>query len=235
MATKRKPRKSSVAGDVVREIHAKVKKQDDASGDPGPMVRRFEMALQMRFRGPEEDVKRKLAVHLAQIQHFNPPALPWIDLGCGRGEWLDIASAAGADVTGVDRNEFAIEQCVNRNLPVIQRDALDHLRGLADDSTAVLTAFHFFENCEFSYILALMRESARVLAPGGVFVLETPNPENQRVASYQFWLDPTHLRPLPQELMEFTFEHFGLRVAHLEGLNPNDQHVPQDYTVVAVR
>jgi O-antigen chain-terminating methyltransferase len=224
--------RTPAASEVVLDIHQKLVQEDAANQDL--MVRRFEMALQNRFRGPEQDVRRKLSIHLAAISRFNPPALPWIDLGCGRGEWLDLVSGAGAHVTGIDRNQFAIELCRNRGLPVVESDAVQHLRTLGDGSCAVLTAFHVLENCEFPYILASLREAARVLAAGGLFVLETPNPENPRVAGVQFWLDPMHLRPLPRELMEFTCEHFGLRVAHGEGLNL-EQHGPADYTLVAIR
>jgi len=199
------------------------------------MVRRFELALQTRFRGPEHDVRRKLSVHLAQISRLNPPSLPWVDLGCGRGEWLDLAAEAGAAVTGVDRNQFIIDQCRNRGLPVVHADALEYLKQMGDTTCAVLTAFQLLENCEFGYILELLREAARVLSARGLFVLETPNPANGQVAAYQFWLDPMHRRPLPWELMEFTCEHFGLRVAHHEELNPDQHHAHQDYTLVAVR
>lgn len=222
------------AGEVVREIHNRLAKRD-ANGESLVMVRRFELAMQNRFRGPEEDVRSRLSVHLAEIQRLNPPQKPWIDLGCGRGEWIEIASRAGANVMGVDRNEFAIEQCLNRNLHVVYSDALDYLRDLPDGSCAVLTAFHLIENCEFNYTLRLLREAVRVLASSGVFALETPNPGNHQVMSYQFWLDPMHLRPLPQELMEFTFEHLGLQVVRSSGLNPHSQYGPQDYSLVAVR
>jgi O-antigen chain-terminating methyltransferase len=234
MATKRKTRaKSSTAGQVVQEIHQQLVREDAAQLEP--MLRRFELASQNRFRGSEDVVRRKLSDHLTQIVRFSPPRLSWVDLGCGRGEWLDVISAAGISIIGVDRNNFMIELCRNRGLPVVDSDALDYVRQLNDGSCAVVTAFHLLENCEFSYVLALLREAARVLSSGGLFVIETPNPENHRVAQYSFWLDPMHRRLLPRELMEFTCEHFGLRVAHSEGLNEDQEHGPQDYTIIAIR
>ena len=234
MATKRTRRKIPAAGEVVREIHTQLMEKE-AAGDFDSMLPRFELALQARFRGAEEDVRRKLQVHVPRIRRLNPPPLTWVDLGCGRGEWLDIASGTGADIIGVDRNEFMIERCLNRNLSVVRSDALAYLQQRGDSSCAVLTAFHLLENCEFPYILGLMREAARVLSSGGVFVMETPNAANQKVAGYQFWLDPMHLRPMPRELMEFAIEYFGLRVEHFEGLNPHQQHGSEDYTILAVR
>ena len=235
MAAKGKRRmKAPAAAAVVRELQKELKDQDAAAGTSA-MVQRFELAMQNRFRGSEDDVRRKLLVHLATIQRLGPPQLPWIDLGCGRGEWIAIAAEAGAQITGIDRNQFAVEQCFARHLPVVHGDALGYLQSLADGTCAVVTAFHVLENWEFARTLETLREAARVLAPGGVFVLETPNPANPRVSGYQFWLDPLHLRLLPWELIAFTLEHFGLRVAHLEEINPDHQYGPEDYSIAAAR
>src|SRR5215472_139559 len=113
MATKGKTRaKSSTAGQVVQEIHQQLVREDAAQLEP--MLRRFELASQHRFRGPEDVVRGKLSDHLTKIVRFSPPRLSWVDLGCGRGEWLDVISAAGISIIGVDRNNFMIELCRNR-------------------------------------------------------------------------------------------------------------------------
>jgi SAM-dependent methyltransferase len=188
----------------------------------GPLLDRFHFELQDRFRGSEAETSRKLGFYLRRIQEIIPQAPPgdWLDLGCGRGEWLALASGAGYPILGIDSNAIAVSYCQARELNAMKHDSLSYLRSLPNESLAVVTAFHFVEHCPLDYLVALVQETARTLRPGGILILETPNPANLMVGSNTFWLDPTHQRPLPAALLELIIEHFGLTGVERFPMNP---------------
>ncbi len=186
----------------------------------------FQFALQDRFRGPEAETARKLGIYVEQIKALLPtlPRSRWLDLGCGRGEWLEAASQLGYEILGVDSNPASVRCCREKQLNVEERDAYAYLRSLSDASLAVVTAFHVVEHWPIQDLLSLVQEVVRVLQPGGIFIVETPNPGNLLMASANFWNDPTHIRPIPLKLLEFIYEYFGLTVVKRLELNP----LPQD-------
>jgi SAM-dependent methyltransferase len=188
----------------------------------GPLLDRFHFELQDRFRGSEPETSRKLGFYLRRIQEIAPPAPSgdWVDLGCGRGEWLAMVSEAGYPILGVDSNAIAVSYCQARELNAVQHDSLSYLRSLPNESLAVVTAFHFVEHCPLHYLVAVVQESVRTLRPGGILLVETPDPANLVVGSHTFWLDPTHQRPLPAALMELIFEHFGVTSVERFPMNP---------------
>jgi O-antigen chain-terminating methyltransferase len=92
----------------------------------------------------------------------------------------------------------------------------------------VVSAFHVLEHCPFEYCLNLVYQVARTLKPGGVLLIETPHAGNLLMATEQFWMDPTHNRPIPLPLMEFLFEYCGIGVVHRFEVNPRaeSEHLP---------
>jgi O-antigen chain-terminating methyltransferase len=132
-----------------------------------------------------------------------------LDLGCGRGEWLEVLGDSGFDAIGVDLNEGMLAACQERGLKGQLGDALSTLKELPSESLALVSAFHLVEHLPFEAVQILVQEALRVLVPGGLLVLETPNSENLTVGTSSFYLDPSHLRPLPAALLEFVAEHAG--------------------------
>ena len=84
-----------------------------------------------------------------------------------------------------------------------------YLSALPDESQAVVSAFHVVEHITFDQLGTLVAEALRVLKPGGLLIMETPNPENIVVATRNFYLDPTHQRPIPSMLLAFVAEYAG--------------------------
>jgi SAM-dependent methyltransferase len=115
----------------------------------------------------------------------------------------------GFQAKGVDLDEGMLLACQELNLDVCQADALDYLRGLAADSLSAVSAFHVVEHISFEALRQLIDEAFRVLQPGGLLILETPNSENLAVGTSDFYLDPTHQRPLPAKLLSFVVEYVG--------------------------
>jgi SAM-dependent methyltransferase len=172
----------------------------------------FYRAFEERHRGSRELIESRLEVYLPFVEPLKtlseaPPEI--LDLGCGRGGWLELLEYIGFQVKGVDFDEGMLLACRELNLDVCQADALDYLRGLAKDSLSAVSAFHVVEHISFETLRQLVDEAYRVLKPGGLLILETPNSENVVVGTSEFYLDPTHQRPLPAKLLSFVIEYAG--------------------------
>ena len=173
----------------------------------------FYRAFEERYRGSRELIMSRLV----QYEPFVKPLLTIypdaeaLDLGCGRGEWLQLVSEWGFRAVGVDQDLGMLQACEERHLPAKQEDILAHLQSCADESVAVVTAFHVAEHLPFPRLQELVAHALRVLRPGGLLILETPNPENLMVGACNFYLDPTHQRPIPPLLLDFLVEYSGFR------------------------
>ncbi len=171
----------------------------------------FYRAFEERHRGSRELIKARQRVYLPFISpllqlYENATA---IDLGCGRGEWLELLAESGFQAHGVDLDEGMLAACREAGLHVTAQDALSALRALPDASQAIVTGFHIAEHIAFSDLRLLIQQALRVLKPAGLLILETPNPENITVGTVNFYLDPTHQKPLPPQLLAFLPEYYG--------------------------
>ncbi len=184
------------------------------------------------FRGTREDIRERFEVYLPILKQANvgTPDMPVLDLGCGRGEWLELLSWNGMSGAGVDGNRVMVSLCQELKLSVVQRDLVTYLRSLQPESLGAVTAFHVVEHLPFPILIAMIDEVTRVLRPGGICIFETPNPANLRVGACTFYLDPTHRNPIPKELLSFLLEARGLcRIETLE-LHPCPEsfRLPED-------
>lgn len=212
------------------------------------------VAFEDVFRGSRDDIKSRLAPYLEQIKRagVGGPDKPILDIGCGRGEWLELLRERGLEAYGVDLNSMMIERSLAVGLKAQKSDALAHLRELPDKTLGGITAFHFIEHIPFEVFVNFLDEALRVLTPGGVVILETPNPETIRVGATTFYYDPTHRNPLPPVPTKFIVEHRGfidveiLRLhpvleEQLQALDENAEVLnrvlfgPQDYAIIARR
>lgn len=172
---------------------------------------RLYRAFEDRHRGSRELIKNRLRVYLPfvlplqEVYQENKA----FDFGCGRGEWLELMIELGFFARGVDLDEGMLQECVQRNLPAAHGDALAVLRSLETESQGVVSAFHVVEHLSYPDLQLLIKEALRVLKPGGLLILEMPNVENLRVGSSSFYLDPTHVRPIPVLLLSFLTEIIG--------------------------
>jgi SAM-dependent methyltransferase len=199
------------------------------------------------FRGSRQDIKDRFRVYLPILMDAGIKGAI-VDLGCGRGEWLEVLRDEGFEARGVEKNRAMIEQCRERSLEVTESDAITYLQGLPAGSLRAVTGFHFIEHLPFETLIRLLDEVVRVLKPGGLAIFETPNPENIMVSSYNFYLDPTHRNPLPGPMARFLLESRGLSRVRVMMLNPLEHKIegegelilrfndlffgPRDYSVV---
>ena len=197
----------------------------------------FYRAFEDRYRGSRELIRTRLQAYqpfIAPLPGIYQPANA-IDLGCGRGEWLELLQGAGFAPQGIDLDAAMLAACTERGLPVTQGDALAHLQSLGDASQCIVSGFHIAEHLAFDDLETLVQQALRVLKPGGLLILETPNPENVVVGTSSFYLDPTHLRPIPPLLLSFLPEHHGFARVHTVRLQaPPELHQRSDITLMDV-
>lgn len=171
----------------------------------------FYRAFEDRHRGSREMIKGRLRAYLPFLvpiaAQFRPAQS--LDLGCGRGEWIELLGEHGIDAAGVDLDEGMLEACRERGLNARKGDALSSLRALPDNCMALVSAFHVVEHIPFDDVRAAIREALRVLEPGGLLIFETPNPENVVVGTSGFYMDPSHEKPIPPDLLSFAVEYEG--------------------------
>lgn len=173
------------------------------------------------FRGDKNAIKERLKVYvplLAPIMACYPDAQV-VDLGSGRGEWLELMQENGWPAKGIDTNESMAQECNESGLYVEVNDAITALQHTESNSLAAVTGFHIAEHIPFDGLVTLIQEIHRALLPGGVLILETPNPENLTVGLWSFHLDPTHIKPLPPPLLHFVATDTGYGKAHILRLN----------------
>lgn len=190
------------------------------------------ISFEDRYRGTRADIKERQRVYLARVEAAWTACnqAPVVDIGCGRGEWLELLSEAGIVARGYDLNRIAIEESRARGLEVQLDDGLEALAAMPDDCCSVVTCFHVVEHLPFESVVKLLDESLRVLRPDGVLILETPNPANLLVATERFYMDPTHRNPLPSELTAYLLESRGFRDIELVPLHPIPMDVREAYS-----
>jgi O-antigen chain-terminating methyltransferase len=216
----------------------------------------FYIAFEDHFRGAEDDIRERLGFYLPLIAQQLPADLasaPMADIGCGRGEWIGLMSEAGYVITGIDLNDRNVEACLAKGLTAIKGDGIAWLRQTASQSLGLISSFHVIEHLPLAQLNALLVEALRCLKPGGVLILETPNPENLVTAANRFYTDPTHRHPIPPDLTEFLLRHKGFADVNIHRLHPSPDseklagdgeierqlnallHGPQDYAAIAVK
>ena len=181
-------------------------------------------ALEDRFRGTRTDIKERQAIYLPYIEKAKAGGAraPVIDLGCGRGEWLELLRDHALAARGVDLNRVFLRECAERNLEAVEQDAIEYLRSLKTGSVGAITVFHLIEHLPVTTAIAMLDEAQRVLRTGGALIVETPNPANLVVGACNFYIDPTHRNPLPSELTRFWIEARGFVDVEVLPLHPVD-------------
>ena len=177
--------------------------------------------LEDHFRGTRDQVQDKLRPYLADVA-ATPAVGPVIDVGCGRGEWLDLLRTDGVEAYGVDINKVVVQRCTEQGLDVREADALVHLREIPPGSARAITSYHVAEHLSLDTLVGLVDAALVALQPGGVLIMETPNPTNVNVGAASFYLDPTHLKPLHPQFLQFLVTQRGFTSAEVRYVNAED-------------
>jgi len=175
-----------------------------------------------RFRGTEESVRERQRFYLP----FFKDCRQVLDLGCGRGEFLELLGEAGIPARGVDSSEECAAWCRSKGLDVVCQDLFEHLRSVPDGSLDGISAFQLIEHLPPHRLPELIRLAASKLCRGGLLAIETPNPECLAALAMYFYLDPTHQRPVPAELTRFYMEECGFGDIEVHRLSPALEFAP---------
>ena len=164
--------------------------------------------LERRYRGTEEEILDRISVYLPWLKTI-PAGAPVLDLGCGRGESLALLRDQGIPARGVDSSARMIALCRERGLDAAEGDLFGTLAAVEEGSLGAVVSFHVIEHLPPGSLDRLIRLAYRALKPGGVLILETPSPLSLLVAARNFWLDPTHIRPVHPESLKLIYELAG--------------------------
>lgn len=212
--------------------------------------------FEREFRGSFEEIAKRVEIYLDWVHASPDHGAPVLDIGSGRGEWLEVLRRAGISAQGVDVNAEFVRACTERGLAVELMDAFAYLPAVPTASLGTVTAFHLVEHLDIRRLLELVDQAARVLRPGGLLILETPNPTNLNVGASSFFRDPTHRRPVHPDFLTFLVRECGFASAEVRYLHPEDTDTlgeepdelgdltdrvrwallgPQDYAVIATK
>jgi SAM-dependent methyltransferase len=169
-----------------------------------------------QFRGSREAIRTRLESYLP----FFAGASDVVDVGCGRGEFLELLRDAGIRARGIDLNHEMAELCRANGLDVTEADAVGYLTSLPDASIGGLFAAQVVEHLQPAYLLQFLELAFLKIRPGGRLVLETLNPACW-VAFFESYIrDITHVWPLHPETLKYLVFASGFTRADIEYRSP---------------
>jgi O-antigen chain-terminating methyltransferase len=169
-----------------------------------------------KFRGSEASIKQRQQLY---AMRFKGQA-PVLDIGCGRGELLEVLREAGIEALGIDLNEDSLALSRSKGLNVEAADLFAYLHALPHSSLGGMVCSQVVEHLPPERLPELIRVAHATLRTGALLAIETPNPECLGIFATHFYLDPTHRHPIPPALMSFYLEEAGFGAIEVERLNP---------------
>ncbi len=196
------------------------------------------LAFENQFRGARQDIKERLKVYLPYLIQIESDTrhAPVLDIGCGRGEWLEVLKEQGIIAKGIDINRSMIQQCKEFGLDVVEHDAIEYIKSQPPDSLSVVTGFHVVEHLPVQVLIELIDATLTALTHEGIVIFESPNPENTIVGSCNFYLDPTHIHPIVPDTLKFLLSARGFKRTEILRLNRRRElvqtgNVPMDEVI----
>jgi O-antigen chain-terminating methyltransferase len=154
------------------------------------------------------------------VRYFRDAPAAVLEIGCGRGVMLHMLQEAGIQAYGIDSSEESVKLCEGKGVKVLPDDAVHHLASLPDASLGGIFCAHMIEHMQPEYVIKLIKESYRVLKPGAVFIIITPNAKDLRTTE-RFWLDISHVRLYPEKLLTAILKKAGFsEIKITEGKEP---------------
>jgi SAM-dependent methyltransferase len=169
-----------------------------------------------QFRGSREAIRARFESYLPLFDGKGDV----LDVGCGRGEFLDLLNARSITARGIDLNHEMAEVCRARGLDVTEADAVGYLSGLEDRSLGGIFSAQVVEHLQPGYLLRFLELAFHKLRPGGRLVLETLNPACW-VAFFESYIrDITHVWPLHPDTLKYLVVASGFTRAAIEFRSP---------------
>lgn len=166
------------------------------------------LLFENRFRGDEQLIRERVIDYLGYFQAANKPVL---DIGCGRGEFLDCLRQAGIPALGVDLDTAMVRRSTEKGHEVVHVNCLDYLEQCEDHSLGGLFGAQIVEHLQREDLEKLLRLSAKKVVPGGYVLLETINPQSFAALARNFFRDPTHVWPVHPDTLSYMMQLQGLQ------------------------
>jgi O-antigen chain-terminating methyltransferase len=176
-----------------------------------------------RFRGPDEQIRRNMDFY----QPFFAGLASVLDIGCGRGEFLEVMGEAGVAARGIDLSPESVAQCHDKGLAAEVADLFTYLSAQPDGEFDGILSSQVVEHLPPDRVPEMIRLCGAKLRRGGVLAIETPNPECLAIFATYFYLDPTHTRPMPHQYLQFCMEEAGLTAIEVHKLAPAIDTMPE--------
>jgi O-antigen chain-terminating methyltransferase len=192
-----------------------------ASQEPAPLALDWARFAEC-FRGSEEYVKAGQLHYLPSFAGCQSV----LDIGCGRGEFLEIMREANIPAVGIDLSQESVAICRLKGLEAETADLFTYLAGLPEESLDGIFCAQVVEHLPPERLPEMIQLCSSRLMRNGVLVIETPNPECLAIFATHFYLDPTHARPVPHPLLAFYLEEFGVGVVEVRKLAPAVESMP---------
>jgi O-antigen chain-terminating methyltransferase len=164
-------------------------------------------SFQDRFRGNPEVIAERMREHVVRFDGVEGRVA---DLGCGRGEFLDLLAEADIDAIGVEINATGAEECRRRGHDAVVSDLLEWLSEQKDASLGGVFMAQVIEHLAPTDWQRFVELAAAKLEAGGRLVVETINPGSLYALARAYVVDPTHIRPVHPELLSFLARRSGL-------------------------
>lgn len=170
----------------------------------------------LRYIGVKPEIQRQVQSHYLPLFEKSRRVL---DLACGDGDFVTLLCEAGIEATGVDSDPKAVANAQNQCGSIVEADVFDYLRGTPVDAFDGIFCAHLVEHLPYPQVIKLIRESYRVLEPGGIIVLATPNVRGLVSHLEMFYMHYGHVSFYHPKLLCFFLEHENFVDAE-EGVNP---------------
>ncbi|WP_151733827.1 class I SAM-dependent methyltransferase ['Paenibacillus yunnanensis' Narsing Rao et al. 2020] len=169
------------------------------------------LLFENRFRGTNEDIRNRQLKYLPYFENKQNV----LDIGCGRGEFLELLLSKDISAKGIDVTQEMVEYCQDLGLPVQNQDALVYLQQQQDNSIGGIFLGQVIEHIPFENIIQLVDLAWKKLMPGSFLIMETPNPQTLAIFNRSFYMDPTHVKPVHPLTVQFLVESVGFREAKI--------------------
>jgi O-antigen chain-terminating methyltransferase len=176
-----------------------------------------------RFRGSEQYVRANQRFYVPYMEEAGSA----LDLGCGRGEFLELLRERGIRARGIESSAESVSYCRSKGLEVEEADLFEYVANLPEQTEDAIFASQVAEHLDPALLPELVRLCASRLRKGGLLVFETPNPECLAIFATHFYLDPTHQRPVPSALLSFYMEEAGLGKIEIHRFSPAKESFPE--------
>lgn len=191
---------------------------------PGSPVSTLDYAwFAERFRGPEERIRKGFDFYRPYFRGLSSV----LDIGCGRGEFLELMREDSVSARGIDLSDESVAGCRSKGLTADVADLFPFLAAQPEGEFDGIFSSQVVEHIAPDRLPEMIRLCAACLRPGGVLAIETPNPDCLAIFATFFYLDPTHVRPVPHPLLEFYMQESGLGSIEVHPLAPAIDFVPE--------